>query len=155
MPAHAILPSHHTPEGPGPVPRSARLPVRGTRAGPVPDRSRPAWAVPACLGFVLFLYTTFLAHENGFSELGGWLLGLATAAVATGIGYLLVRDRNAMITEVRAAAYGALAGSTLGFLHSVAGGSWLRSLGIGLGFAVLVGLTSYYLFHWNERHVRR
>ncbi|WP_171166804.1 hypothetical protein [Streptomyces sp. I05A-00742] len=153
MPAHSILP-HRTPEGPGPVPRGAHLPARGTRAGPVPDRSRPAWAVPAALGFVLFLYTVFLAHENGFSELGGWLLGLVTAAVATGIGYGLVRERNAMITEVRAATYGALAGITIGFLHSVAGGTWLRSLGIGLACAVLVGLASYNLFHWHEKHGR-
>ncbi|KNB50380.1 hypothetical protein AC230_26750 [Streptomyces caatingaensis] len=131
------------------------MPARRTQAGPVPDRSRPAWAVPVGLGVVLFLYTVFLSHNNGFSEAGGWLLGLVVAAVATGIGYVLVRERNAMIPEVRALSYGALAGITIGFLHSVSGGSWLRSLGIGLGFGVLVGLLSYDVFHWNQYPMRR
>ncbi|MBH1935335.1 hypothetical protein I5Q34_13810 [Streptomyces sp. AV19] len=151
MPAHSILP-HHAHDAPGPVPLGARLPARRTQAGPVPDRGRPAWAVPACVGVVLFLYTVFLAHDNGFSQGTGWLLGLVVAAVATGIGYVLVRERNAMITEVRALSYGALAGITTGFLHSLSGGTWLRSLGIGLACGVLVGLLSYNVFHWNEHH---
>ncbi|GAA2913278.1 hypothetical protein GCM10020221_06210 [Streptomyces thioluteus] len=150
MPAHSILP-HHVHDAPGPVPRGAHLPARRTPAGPVPDRSRAAWAVPACVGAVLFLYTVFLSHDNGFSQAGGWLLGLAVAVIATGIGYVLVRERNAVIPEVRALSYGVLAGITIGFLHSVSGGTWLRSLGIGLACGALVGLMSYDIFHWNER----
>ncbi|MEV5507912.1 hypothetical protein [Streptomyces orinoci] len=150
MPAH-ILPGHHTAHpGPGPVPRDRRLPARITRTGPVPDTSRPAWLVPVIAGVVLGLYTVFLSHDNGFSEGSGWLLGLAAAVISAGVGYLLVRERNAMSAEVRAATFGALLGGSIGFLHSVAGGSWLRSSGIGLGFGIGMALVSYYVFYEHE-----
>ncbi|MFI9720532.1 hypothetical protein ACIHFE_12870 [Streptomyces sp. NPDC052396] len=150
MPAH-ILPGRHTAHpGPGPVARDRHLPARVTRTGPVPDVSRPAWLIPVIGGVVLGLYTVFLSHNNGFSEGSGWLLGLVAAVIATGVGYLLVRERNAMTTEARAITFGALLGVSIGFLHSVAGGTWLRSCGIGLFSGIGMGLLSYYVFYEHE-----
>ncbi|MEV4739940.1 hypothetical protein [Streptomyces sp. NPDC049555] len=138
MSTHTMLPGRHAHEGPGPVPRGAH------------PGSRATWAVPAVAAFVYGLYVVFISHENGFSEAGGWLLGLVAAVVSFAVGYALVRGRDRMITEVRAAAFGALFGICMGFLHNLGGGSVLRSAGIGLTLGIGMGLTAYYVFYVHE-----
>ncbi|MFD0382901.1 hypothetical protein ACFQ2B_12535 [Streptomyces stramineus] len=77
-------------------------------------------------------------------------MGLAVAVVSMGAGYVLLRERNRMVAEVRAAAFGALFGCSMGFLYSLAGGTVLRAVEIGLLLGLGMGLASYYVFHWHE-----
>ncbi|MFF4158350.1 hypothetical protein [Streptomyces sp. NPDC001678] len=141
---HSIMPGrHHAHEGPGPVPRTGH--VRHERTTPT-----AGWAVPVFGGFVLGLYAVFLSHENGFGELQGWMLGLVAAVVSAGLGYLVIRNRNKMITEVRAASFGALFGVSMGFLRSLTRVSVLEASWIGLVFGACMALASYYLFYWHE-----
>ncbi|MGW1075777.1 hypothetical protein [Streptomyces sp. NPDC002537] len=144
MPAHSIMPGrHHAHEGPGPVARGTHLPHTGRTA-------RWTWAVPVTGGIVLGLYAVFISGQNGFSTAGSWLLGLATALVSAGAGYVLIRERAKLITEVRAIAYGSLFGAGMGFLYSLTGDSVLRAIEIGLLLGLGMGLASYYVFYWHE-----
>ncbi|MFI9239569.1 hypothetical protein [Streptomyces sp. NPDC053079] len=144
MSTHSIMPGrHHAHEGPGPVPRTGHVHY-GERT------ERWTWAVPVVGGVVFGLYTVFLAHDNGFSELSGWLLGLVAALVTMGLGLALIRGRDRMITEVRAAAFGALFGASIGFLRSLTEVSVLRSAGMGLVFGLCMGLVAYYVFYEHE-----
>ncbi|MFI9203492.1 hypothetical protein [Streptomyces sp. NPDC053048] len=144
MPAHSILPGRHPAhEGPGPVPGSGH--VRHER-----HASRATWAVPVSLGVVLGLYAVFLAHDNGYSALGGWAVGLVAAVVSAGLGYALIRQRDRMITEVRAVAFGSLFGIAMGFLRSLSGATTLDACMVGLAFGLAMGVVSYYVFYWHE-----
>ncbi|MEU4210185.1 hypothetical protein AB0F13_09350 [Streptomyces sp. NPDC026206] len=145
MPTHSMLPGrHHAHEGPGPVPRTGYV-RHGERT------ARSEWAVPVAGGVVLGLYTVFLAHENGFSELSGWLLGLVAALASTALGYVLVRERHRMMIEARAVAFGALFGASMGFLRSLVQVSVLRAAGTGLVFGLCMAVVAYYVFYWHER----
>ncbi|MBB4894688.1 ABC-type Mn2+/Zn2+ transport system permease subunit [Streptomyces olivoverticillatus] len=145
MPTHSIMPGrhHYAHEGPGPV-------ARGEHLTDVRHAPRAAVAVPVVGGLALGLYTVFLAHDNGYSELQGWLVGLIAAIASGGLGYVLIRRRNSMMAEVRAAAFGALFGASMGFLYSLTGGTVLRASSIGLLFGLGLGVTAYYLFYWRE-----
>ncbi|MEV6675152.1 hypothetical protein [Streptomyces sp. NPDC051162] len=144
MPTHSIMPGHHPGhEGPGPVPRGTHL--RGAD-----HASRLSWAVPLTGAVVLGLYAVFLSGRNGFTTLGSWLMGIAVALVSGGVGYVLIRERKKMITEVRAVAYGSLFGCSMGFLYSLSGDSVLRSIEIGLLLGLGMGLVSYYVFYSHE-----
>ncbi|MGW2190331.1 hypothetical protein [Streptomyces sp. NPDC001719] len=144
MPTHSIMPGHHRGhEGPGPVPSGTHL--RGAD-----HASRLSWAVPLTGAVVLGLYAVFLASQNGFTTPGAWLMGIAVALVSGGAGYVLIRERKKMITEVRAVAFGALFGCSMGLLYSLSGDSVLRSIEIGLLLGLGMGLASYYVFYWHE-----
>ncbi|MFI1969653.1 hypothetical protein BLA24_15500 [Streptomyces cinnamoneus] len=144
MPTHSITPGrHYGHEGPGPVPRTGRA-RHADHAG------RATWAVPVALGVVLGLYAVFLAHDNGFGTAQGWLVGLIAALVSTGAGYALLRWRDRMVAEVRAAAFGALLGTGIGFLYSLTGPTVLRAVEVGLLCGLGMALASYYVFHWHE-----
>ncbi len=144
MPTHSIMPGrHHAHDAPGPVPRTAHLHhERGA--------SRATWAVPVAGAFVLGLYTVFLAHDNGWTQGMGWLLGLVAALVTGGLGHVLIRQRHTMITEVRAAAFGALFGISMGFLYSLTDVSVLRASGVGLSLGLAMGVVAYYVFYAHE-----
>ncbi|MFE5871152.1 hypothetical protein ACFQ6V_21220 [Streptomyces roseifaciens] len=141
---HWIMPGrhHHAHEGPGPVARGTRLP-----AGHAP---RSTWAIPVVGGVALGLFAIFLASNNGYSVAAAVLIGVVAGLIAMAAGYALLHERNTMIAEVRAAAFGALFGGSMGFLHSLSGGTVLRSTGIGLLTGIGMGLVSYYVFYWHE-----
>ncbi|MEU1674269.1 hypothetical protein ABZ752_19900 [Streptomyces roseifaciens] len=141
---HSIMPGrhHHAHEGPGPVARGTHLP-----AGHEP---RFTWAVPVVGGVALGLFAIFLASNNGYSVAAAVLIGVVAGLIAMAAGYALLHERNTMIAEVRAAAFGALFGGSMGFLHSLSGGTVLRSTGIGLLTGFGMGLASYYVFYWHE-----
>ncbi|MET9417761.1 hypothetical protein ABZY03_26950 [Streptomyces klenkii] len=141
---HSIMPGRHHPahEGPGPVARGTHLP-----AG---ERARWTWAVPVTGGIVLGLFAIFLAGNNGYTTGAAVVIGVVAGLIAMAAGYALLHERNTMIAEVRAAAFGALFGGSMGFLHALSGGTVLRSAGIGLLTAMGMGLASYYVFYWHE-----
>ncbi|MFF7730609.1 hypothetical protein [Streptomyces sp. NPDC008001] len=141
---HSIMPGHHhqAHEGPGPVARGT--PLRSGRP------ARFTWAVPVTGGVALGLFAIFLAGNNGYTAGASVVIGVVAGLIAMAAGYALLRERNTMIAEVRAAAFGALFGGSMGFLHSLSGGSVMRSAGIGVLTALGMGVASYYVFHWHE-----
>ncbi|MFI1255748.1 hypothetical protein ACH4U6_18490 [Streptomyces netropsis] len=138
MSTHPALPGHHRHEGPGPVTRISHR------------TSRSAWAVPVTGGVVLGLYTVFLADDNGASTLSAWMTGLVAGLVAMGAGYVLIKERARMIAEVRAAAFGALLGISLGFLYSLTQVSVLRASLFGFFLGGAMAVASYYVFYMHE-----
>ncbi|MFI9311428.1 hypothetical protein [Streptomyces triculaminicus] len=143
MPTHSITGRYPAHEAPGPVSRTGHVRHEG-RA------SRAEWGVPVLGGAILGLYAVFLAHDNGFSEGGGWVLGIVAGVIAAALGYFVIHERNQMITEVRATAFGTLFGVSMGFLRSLSGASVLDSCFVGLAFGLGMGLASYYIFYWHE-----
>ncbi|MGI5528625.1 hypothetical protein ACQEVX_14810 [Streptomyces syringium] len=138
MPTHPALHGHHRHEGPGPV------------TGISHRTSRSAWAVPVTGGVVLGLYTVFLADDNGASTPRAWMIGIIAGLVAMGAGYVLIKERAKMIAEVRAAAFGALFGISLGFLYSLTQVSVLRASLFGLFLGGALAVVSYYVFYMHE-----
>ncbi|QLE72476.1 hypothetical protein FGW37_13470 [Streptomyces rectiverticillatus] len=141
---HSIMPGRHhrAHEGPGPVARGTHLPAGRAR--------RSTWAVPVVGGIALGLFAIFLAGNNGYTAGPAVLIGVVAGLIAMAAGYALLRERNTMITEVRAAAFGALFGGSMGFLHSLSGGTVIRSSGIGVLTGIAMGIASYYVFYWHE-----
>lgn len=104
-------------------------------------------AVPVVGGLAYGLYAALLNEGNGASAISSLLIGVVAAIVTAGLGTLLMHRQSALLTEVRALAYGALFGSTMGFLYSLAGpGSILKSTGMGLTFGILMFAVSLYFF---------
>ncbi|WKU45304.1 hypothetical protein Q3V23_15190 [Streptomyces sp. VNUA116] len=139
---HSIMPGHHhaAHEGPGPV-------ARGTRLG---EPARWTWAVPLTGGVALGLFAIFLAGNNGYTTGAAVVIGVVAGLIAMAAGYALLRERNTMIAEVRAAAFGALFGGSMGFLHALSGGTVIRSAGIGVLTGLGMGVASYYVFYGHE-----
>ncbi|MGV9311070.1 hypothetical protein ACWDR0_02600 [Streptomyces sp. NPDC003691] len=109
-----------------------------------------SWAIPLAFGALFGFYAGFL-HRTG-SPVTWWdvLYGVVAGIVFTGLAFGLGRIQGALIQEVRAAAYGALAGIAVGFLHSLTGDSVLSSSGLGLIIALVVGVSAFYVFHTRE-----
>ncbi|MFE0423546.1 hypothetical protein [Streptomyces sp. NPDC058953] len=108
------------------------------------------WAVPLFLGAFFGFYAGFLRRTGTAVNWWDVLFGVVAGIVFAGLVYGLGRIQGAMIQEVRAISYGALAGAAVGFLHSLTGDSVLNSTGIGLIVGFAVGVSSFYIFHTRE-----
>ncbi|MQS34384.1 hypothetical protein [Streptomyces katsurahamanus] len=119
----------------------------------VPARHHAAvlsWAIPLALGALFGFYAGFL-HRTG-QAVGWWdvLYGVVAGLVFTALAYGLGRIQHALPREQRAAAYGALCGIAIGFLHSLTGASVLRSAWMGVIFAAVMAAVSFYVFYTRE-----
>ncbi|MFF3554352.1 hypothetical protein ACWD4V_03410 [Streptomyces tsukubensis] len=117
---------------------------------PVRHHISAAWAIPLALGAFFGFYAGFL-HRTG-SPVSWWdvLYGVVAGIVFTALAYGIGRIQGRLIQEVRAAAYGALAGMAVGFLHSLTGDSILSSAWLGVIVAAVTGVSSFYVFHTRE-----
>lgn len=121
-------------------PRQAEtLPGLGRR---VP--AKVALPVIAALGFGC--YTLWIDHTGGAKGAQAALLGLIAAVVTGALGLLLVHYQSTMITEVRALAYGALFGISMGWLYNLSGPSVLKSTTWGLVMGSIMFAVSLYIF---------
>ncbi|MEU0374529.1 hypothetical protein ABZ070_30730 [Streptomyces sp. NPDC006283] len=111
-----------------------------------------AWAVPVTLGLTFGIWAAFIqrVEDGGVATWGQWILGVITAVVIGALTFGLGRVQHALPRELRALAYGALAGAVIGFLTSLAGGSVLRAAGIGVAVGVAVGAAAFYAFYTHE-----
>lgn len=102
----------------------AAMPHRRRRSSERQHHS-PAWALPVILGVVLGIWAAFIkrAENDGVATGGQWILGVITAVVLAALFFALMRVQHALPRELRALAYGALSGATVGFLTSLAGGA--------------------------------
>ncbi len=117
---------------------------------PVRHHGSLAWAIPVGLGSVFGFYAGFLRRTgeavSWWDVLYGVVAGLVLTAVLLGLG----RIQSALPRELRAGAYAAVTGMSIGFLHSLSGNSILRSVGMGLMFAVVMLAVSFYVFYMRE-----
>lgn len=143
------MPAHAAHEGPGPVARRTHLP-QTRRTAETGHAARWEWAAPVTGGVALGLYAVFISSQHGGSTLHAWLVGIVAALVSIAVGHVLIRERHRMVAEVRAAAFGALFGVSMGFLYSLAGPTALRASEIGLLMGLGMGLVSYYVFYLHE-----
>ncbi|MFF1507117.1 hypothetical protein [Streptomyces sp. NPDC058326] len=108
------------------------------------------WGVPLTLGVLYGLYASTVARHGGAATLGQLWLGLVSAVVLAGAIYALRRYGRALPRELRAVAWGSLAGIAVGFLFSLSGASVLSSAGLGLAFAGVNAAGAFYLFYTHE-----
>ncbi|MBP2583229.1 MULTISPECIES: hypothetical protein [unclassified Streptomyces] len=108
-------------------------------------------ATPIVIGVFYGLYAATTVREGGTGfTAGDWWLGLVSAVVLGAGIYALRRYGHVLPRELRAAAWGSLAGIAAGFLYSLSGASILSSSGLGLLFGAVNGAAAYYLFYTHE-----
>ncbi|MER7661983.1 MULTISPECIES: hypothetical protein [unclassified Streptomyces] len=109
-----------------------------------------SWAMPLGLGTLFGFYAGFLRRTGEAVSWWDVLYGVVAGLIFTAVAYGLGRIQNALPREVRAGAYAVVCGMSIGFLHSLTGTSILRSAGMGLIFAAVMFVVSYYVFHMRE-----
>ncbi|HWU10281.1 MAG TPA: hypothetical protein VN520_28580 [Streptomyces sp.] len=135
MATHATMPTRRRPQ--------ARTPAHH-------GHSALAWAVPLALGVVLGLWAFYITRDGGETTGGQIWLGVVSGAVFAVLCHALVRVRWALPRELRATAFGVLAGGAVGFLSSLNGNSVLTSSAIGLAVAAGMFCLMFYLYYTRE-----
>ncbi|THA60497.1 hypothetical protein E6P78_26850 [Streptomyces sp. A0958] len=128
----------------------ASVQARGRRRAPVRHRPVLSWAVPVTLGVILGCYATAIVRGGGVLTGPRLALGLVSGAVLAALCFGLGRIQNRLPRELRAAAYGVLAGGSIGFLYSLSGASILAASGIGLVIGLSTLLAAFYYFYTRE-----
>ncbi|MER5552053.1 hypothetical protein ABT001_10270 [Streptomyces sp. NPDC002793] len=131
----------------------ATMPMRRRTHARTPARrghSALAWAVPLALGVILGFWAFFIARDGGATTGGQIWLGVVSGAVFAALCYALVRVRWALPRELRAAAFGVLAGGAVGFLSSLNGRSVLAASLIGLAVGAGMFCTMFYAYYTRE-----
>ncbi|MFG3286889.1 hypothetical protein [Streptomyces sp. NPDC048111] len=130
----------------------ASVPMTSRRAAPRPSRS--VLAIPVVLGVVYGIWTAANQRNDGDTGIltgGQIVLGVVSGLVVAALGLCLLRFQSALPRELRAAAYGALFGSAVGFLFSLSDHSVLKSCGMGAAFGGAMLLASFYVFYTHEK----
>ncbi|MEE1751345.1 hypothetical protein [Streptomyces sp. SP18CS02] len=128
------------------------VPARHGRPSDRPHgHGRTALVWSAALGIFYGFYAQFLQRSGEGPVTGGQVvLGVVSAVVFGALCYGLARVRGSLPREVRAGAFGALAGISVGFLHSLTGASILTAVVLGLILAGAVSLGMFYAFYTHE-----
>ncbi|MEU8618161.1 hypothetical protein [Streptomyces sp. NPDC048623] len=112
--------------------------------------STHGWALPVIIGISYGLYAPVIARRGGPLAWSQFWLGLISAVVLAVAIHVLVRYGRRMRREVRAVAWGALAGIAIGFLVGLSDHSVFSSSMVGL----IVGLATFafvfYAFYTHE-----
>ncbi|WP_381796074.1 hypothetical protein [Streptomyces niveus] len=107
-------------------------------------------AVPVTLGILYGIWAPFIQRHgsplNALQITLGVVSGLAVAVLV----FVLMRLPTTVTTELRALAFGVVAGVSVGFLHSLTYASVLRSSGIGLTVGTAMAIATFYYFHTRE-----
>ncbi|WP_405389849.1 hypothetical protein OG596_19365 [Streptomyces sp. NBC_01102] len=132
----------------------ATMPVRRrsgrTRTPARQGHSTTAWALPVALGVILGFWAFFINRDGGATTGGQIWLGVLSGVAFAALCFLLGRTQRALPRELRAAAYGALAGGAVGYLHSLNGSSVLMSSVIGLVVGAGMLVSAFYVFYTHE-----
>lgn len=127
----------------------ASVQARGTRAR-AQRHSTLGWALPVTLGVILGWYATSIVRDGGVLTGGQLALGLISGAVLAVLCFGLGRMQKRLPRELRAAAYGALFGGSIGFLYSLSDKSVLASSVLGLLTGASMLLAAFYVFYTHE-----
>lgn len=127
----------------------ASVQARGTRTR-ARRHSTASWAVPVTLGVILGCYATAIVRDGGVLTGTRLALGLVSGAVLAALCFGLGRVQKRLPTGIKAAAYGALTGGSIGFLSSLTGRSVLSATlyGVLTGAGMLV--AAFYFFYTRE-----
>lgn len=128
----------------------ASVQARGRRRAPARHHPVRSWAVPVTLGVILGCYATAIVRGGGVLTGTRLALGLVSGAVLAVLCFGLGRIQNRLPRELRAAAYGVLAGGSVGFLYSLSGASILAASIIGLIIGLSGLLAAFYYFYTRE-----
>ncbi|EST26144.1 hypothetical protein M877_19595 [Streptomyces niveus NCIMB 11891] len=108
-------------------------------------------AVPVTLGILYGVWAPFIQrHGNPLNALQ-ITLGVVSGLVLAILVFLLMRMPTTIQPELRATAFGVVAGVSVGFLHSLTYASVLRSSGIGLTVGGAAAIATFYFFHTREK----
>ncbi|MFF4952775.1 hypothetical protein ACWC2K_03425 [Streptomyces chattanoogensis] len=129
---------------------SAVTPDTGFRLPGTTRRVPTTVALPVIAAVAFGLFTIFRVHTAGTKGGPAILYGLAAAIVTGALGLYLVHFQRTMITESRAAAYGALFGASVGWNYSLGGETVLKSCGFGLGMGAVMFVVSLYIFRTHR-----
>ncbi|MCM2417408.1 hypothetical protein [Streptomyces sp. RKAG293] len=117
---------------------------------PVRHQGSLGVALPVTLGVIYGVWAAFIARGGEGLTAGDIGLGVVAGFAVAVLCFLLGRTQKALPRELRAAAYGTLAGCSVGFLHSLTDESILRCVGMGIGFGAAAAAASYYIFYTHE-----
>lgn len=109
-----------------------------------------AIAVPVTLGILYGVWAPFIQRHGGPLNALQIALGLISGLALAGLVFVLMRLPRTIEPELRAAAFGVVAGMSVGFLHSLTYASVLRSSGIGLAVGGATAIAVFYYFHTRE-----
>ncbi|MFJ9826789.1 hypothetical protein ACIRSU_20815 [Streptomyces sp. NPDC101160] len=130
---------------------AAHAAVRPARRQPRRQQLRThGWGLPVLLGLAYGFYAPTNARRGGEPSWGQFWLGLISGVVLAVAVYALRRYGRMLRRELRAAAWGALAGCAIGFLFSLSDHSVFSSSMLGLIVAAGTTLAAYYLFYTHE-----
>ncbi|MET9433391.1 hypothetical protein [Streptomyces sp. NPDC006551] len=141
MAAHAATPTrrHHR-----------RRPTTGTTGTTDTTRSARGWMLPVVLGVIYGLYASTVARHGGPLTWGQAVLGVVSAAVVAVAFHALRRWQRALPRELRAVAWGSMAGIAIGFLFSLSNASVLSAVVLALLVGAGVFCVAFYLFYTHE-----
>jgi threonine/homoserine/homoserine lactone efflux protein len=111
---------------------------------------RSAWSIPLLLSVALGAYAAFLEHTSGSSAVKAAVVGLVAGAVTAVVCFAVGRARSAMGRELRAATYGAVFGSAMGFLLSLSGWTVLKASLVGMSLGLGMLAIAFYVFYTRE-----
>ncbi|MFJ8861092.1 hypothetical protein ACIRD8_22020 [Streptomyces sp. NPDC102451] len=114
-----------------------------------------AWAVPLVLGVILGFWAFFINRDGGATTSGQIWLGVVSGVAFAALCYLLAQVRWSLPRELRATAFGVLAGGAVGFLSSLNGRSVLMSGFIGLVVGAGTLATMFYAYYTREGDPRQ
>ncbi|MFJ3922580.1 hypothetical protein [Streptomyces sp. NPDC090022] len=119
-------------------------------AAPRPRETREMLARHLLAGLVYGVYAAFMQRQMGPVDAANVFYGILCGVIFAACLAVMARVGPALMPELRATMYGAFTGIALGYLYSLTGDSVLRSTGVALFGAVLVGVPAFYWFHVHD-----
>ncbi|WP_330297542.1 hypothetical protein [Streptomyces sp. NBC_00503] len=123
---------------------------RQTAAGGTTHLSRSALTRPLLMGLVYGVYAAFMKRQMGPVDAGNVFYGILCGAIFAACLFALARIGPRLKRELHAAAYGAFAGISFGYLYSLAGESIFKSSGISLLVGAGVAAAAFYRYYTRE-----
>ncbi|MGW6688606.1 hypothetical protein [Streptomyces sp. NPDC054961] len=109
-----------------------------------------ALAGPLLAGLVYGVYAAFMKRQTGPVDAGNVFYGILCGAIFAACLFALARFGPRLKRELHAAAYGAFAGISFGYLYSLSGESIFKSSGLSLLIGAGVGLAAFYRYYTRE-----
>ncbi|QES49250.1 hypothetical protein DEJ50_17005 [Streptomyces venezuelae] len=109
-----------------------------------------AYVGPLTWGLVYGVYAAFMKRQMGPVDAANVFYGILCGLLFAAGMFALARLGPKLMRELHAAAYGAFAGITFGYLYSLSGESVMRSTCLALAVGAGVGLIAFYRYYTRE-----